>query len=99
MYYFANHPSTYTTGTPWPGKKAAIKTELNRRNAVAPDEWSAIDAGKPQIGMSECALKAVWGNPLNINHSVTAAGDMTRYVYGLSRAVNLANGQVKSIQY
>ena len=99
MYYFASHPSTYTTGTVWPGKQAAIKTELNRRNALTQEDWSAIDAGRPQAGISECALRAVWGNPLNVYHKVTEAGDLTQYVYGLSRTVNLTNGQVKSIKY
>jgi hypothetical protein len=49
--------------------------------------------------MSDCALRAVWGNPLNTSHAVTPAGETTRYVFGPSHIVNLVNGHVTSVQY
>jgi hypothetical protein len=83
----------------YPERLAAIKTELNRRDAVSDEDWPLIDNSKVRIGMSECALLAAWGQPTVINHTMTAAGESSQYVYSVSRYAYVANGSVTTLQY
>ena len=45
----------------YPERLDAIKKELEARNAVTPQDWPLIDAGRVQKGMTACAVEAVWG--------------------------------------
>jgi hypothetical protein len=97
-YYFTRHPSTGTS-TDWPTKQADIKKELDKRQAVAPGEWALIDQSKVQPGVSECALRAAWGFPLRVTHSITANGETTHYTYTLTRYADVVGGKVTGLGY
>jgi hypothetical protein len=97
-YYFTRHPSPGTS-TDWPTKQADIKKELDKRKAIEPGEWTLIDQGKLQPGMSECALKASWGFPVRVTHAVTVNGESEHYTYTLTRYVDVANGKVTGFGY
>ena len=97
-YYFSRHPSP-DIGAEWPTEQADIKKELDRRQAIAPGEWALIDQGKIQPGMSECALKASWGYPMQMTNAVTPNGETTHYIYTTSRYVDVMNGRVTRFGY
>ena|ERR1700733_9695855 len=97
-YYFGRHPSTGTS-TDWPTKQKDIKKELDKRQAVMPGDWALIDQGRLQVGVSECALKAAWGYPLQISHAVTPNGESTHYTYTLTRTADVMNGKVTGFNF
>ena len=97
-YYFGMHPSN-GTNTNWPSKQADIKKELENRQAVTSGNWAAIDQGRIEVGMSECALQAAWGHPLRITHAVTPAGNSSHYIYTLTRTADVLNGKISGFHY
>ena len=61
-----------------------IRAELERRNAITPEEWALIDGKKVKIGMSEVAFLCAVGTPTvygAINRSQGSWGTSTQYVY------------------
>ncbi|MDB5800221.1 MAG: hypothetical protein JWL63_1160 [Rhodocyclales bacterium] len=42
------------------GRLAEIKSELTKRNALTPEEWTQVENRIAAVGMSECALFAVY---------------------------------------
>jgi hypothetical protein len=85
----------------------AIKTELARRAAVPETEWPLIDQHEARVGMDECALRASWGHPMKVSHTVTAGGDSAQYVFGTcpweictsKQYAYVAKGHVIGLQY
>ena len=97
-YYSAVQPAVIRD-TSWPSKRADIKQEIDRRQAVNATDWPAIDSGHIQAGMSECALRAAWGYPLRIDHATTAAGDSAHFVYSSRQEAYVVNGKVTTFRY
>ncbi len=65
-------------------KSHNVRAELERRNAITPDEWVLIDSKKVKIGMSEVAFLCAMGTPTvygAINRSTGSWGTNTQYVY------------------
>lgn len=88
----ADYPSAKMVIT---GDPAAVRAELERRGAISPAEWPAIDAGKVGYGMSQCAVEAVWGTPILKSHVHSAAGEIEVWAYPSASAVFTA-GKVTS---
>lgn len=61
-----------------------VRAELERRNAITPDEWMLIDSKKVKLGMSEVAFLCAMGTPTvygAINRSQGSWGTNVQYVY------------------
>ncbi len=58
-----------------------MRAELDLRAVVSSAEWSLIDRGAIQIGMSQCALYASWGSADRENRSVGSGGVRIQHVY------------------
>jgi hypothetical protein len=81
-----------------------IRSEIESRNLVKPDEWDIIDQKKVRLGMSICALRASWGAAKE-NSTLTRYGSRIQHVYRLSwchrcnvQYVYTENGVVTAIQ-
>ena len=76
----------------------AIRQEIDRRHAVDPADWPAINARQVHIGMTECAFRAAWGFPNASNGTVTAWSRSIQYVYGNSY-IYTDGVRVTAVQY
>lgn len=75
------------------------EAERERLEATFSDrELAAIDAGEIYIGMSEAALLESWGQPIDINRTVTETIVRKQYVYPHSVYVYVENGVVTGWQ-
>jgi hypothetical protein len=97
-YYSARQPAVLRGDTSWPTKRADIKQEIDNRQVVSPADWTFLDSGHIQAGMSECALRAAWGFPLRVDHSTTAAGDAAHFVYSSVQEAYVVNGKVTTFR-
>jgi hypothetical protein len=52
----------------------ALRQELINRAAITPTEWPKVDARTPAIGMSKCAVLAMFGPPTVTNQIATPHG-------------------------
>jgi hypothetical protein len=75
------------------GRSAEVRAELERRSAVDPKHWAAIDAGDIQYGMNKCEIEAMGGPPIADSHAHSAAGEIEVLAYPLANAT-LINGRV-----
>lgn len=86
----------------YPERQSAIRTEIERRGAIAVTDWPSVESGKVTIGMSGCGVLAAWGPPTHVNNTATAAGTTSQLVYydgGLPKNfVYLRNGVVIAVQ-
>jgi hypothetical protein len=71
--------------------------ELGRRSAFSASDRKLIQAKQMQVGMSEAALQCSWGQPEDVNRTVTSTAEHKQYVYG-SRYVYVDNGVVTGFQ-
>jgi hypothetical protein len=85
-----------------------VVQELKRRGALTSQDGKLLVAHQEEIsiGLSECALRMMWGSPLQINHTVVAGGDHAQYVFGpcdwgdcvSNRFADVENGRVTAFQ-
>jgi len=60
---------------------SAIRSEIQRRKLVSPEEQALADQGILQIGMSRCGMFAVQGIPLAENSTTNASGTFIQHVF------------------
>lgn len=81
--------------------EVSLREIINRR-LVTEEEQKLIKDNIVQVGMSDCAMRAAWGNPDTQNTTITSGQKTTQHVFrrGGYRAqyVYTTNGVVKSIQ-
>ena len=70
-----------------------IRTEVNRRQLVSPNDWPEIEAGRVNLGMSGCAVLAAWGKPTLASESAT----VSTLAFPGGRAVSLRGGRVATV--
>lgn len=81
-----------------------LRTEIDKRGLISPDEWELVNQKKIKLGMSECALVASWGSG-KINKYTNSHGQFNQHVYRLDwcrrcnvQYVYTQNGRVTSWQ-
>ena len=88
-------------------KDQEVRAELDRRNVLSKSEWSLIDSGYIQVGISELALTCLRGGIIPgvngvVNTTTGSWGVHSQYVYenafGSRSYVYVENGVVKSWQ-
>lgn len=72
--------------------------ELQARGKISPDEWDLVNQHRIALGMSEIALRCSWGDPVEINSTVTASIQHKQYVFGHRTFVYVDNGHVSGEQ-
>ncbi len=60
--------------------------------------WKAIEKGSAIIGMTEEQARMSWGEPNDINRTITRNGSSEQWVYGSSSYLYFTNGILDSIQ-
>jgi hypothetical protein len=82
---------------------AARESKLSKRKAVFVKKYGLVNGEKVSksliwIGMTEEMLYDSWGQPEDINTSVTRYGTRKQYVYGSGQYVYVENGKVDAWQ-
>lgn len=60
--------------------------------------WDAIEAEKVFIGMTAEQARMSWGNPKDVNRTITERGREEQWVYGDSSYLYVSNGKVSAVQ-
>ena len=81
----------------------SLKKEINKQKAVFIKKYGPVNGEKVAkgliwIGMTEPMLLDSWGQPEDINTTVTRYGSRKQYVYGLGQYVYVENGKVEAWQ-
>jgi hypothetical protein len=75
------------------GTPAELRAELEKRGAINPTEWPAINTGAVHYGMNKCAIEAIGGRPITDSHAMSAKGEVEILVYELA-VITLQNDKV-----
>lgn len=75
------------------GTPAELRAELEKRGAIKPTEWPAINTGAVHYGMNKCAIEAIGGQPLADSHAMSARGEVESLAYELG-VITLQNDKV-----
>jgi hypothetical protein len=75
------------------GRPAEVRAELERRGAVDPKDWPAIDIGDIHYGMNKCDIEAMGGAPLLESHASSVAGEIEVILYP-EASITLTAGKV-----
>jgi hypothetical protein len=98
--------SAYASFGSYADRQNAIQAEITRRGLIDLADWDMVRQHRVRIGMTECALLASWGYPIDSHRTVTQGGDETQLVFGAcnwgncspSRYGYVQNGRVVAIQ-
>ena len=79
---------------------AAIACPLasSKADASGADFYRAAADRKVAVGMKACLVRTAWGEPEDVNRTITALGTSEQWVYGIGRYVYLDDGVVTAIQ-
>jgi hypothetical protein len=66
-----------------PERAAAVDVEIAKRKFdIRNSSWPDIRAGRVAIGMTKSEVVASWGNPHEVNKSISAGGTSEQWCYG-----------------
>lgn len=79
-------------------KKYGDPSELNKSSSLN-ESFKYTEPKKPEIGMTkDQVLKSTWGQPKDINKTITAYGTSEQWVYSISKYIYFEDGIVTAIQ-